>query len=42
MVLLNYERVIPNNNSKELIVDAQEFIAAVDRVSTYLQIELEL
>ncbi len=30
----DYERVIPNNNSKELIVDAQEFIAAVDRVST--------
>ena len=30
----DYERVIPNNNSKELIVDTQEFIAAVDRVST--------
>ena len=30
----DYERVIPSNNSKQLIVDAQEFIAAVDRVST--------
>ncbi len=30
----DYERVIPSNNTKELIVDAQEFIAAVDRVST--------
>ena len=30
----DYERVIKENNSKELIVDNLEFIAAVDRVST--------
>ena len=30
----DYERVIPENNTKELIVDKLEFIAAVDRVST--------
>ncbi len=30
----DYERVIPNNNKKELIIDTKEFIDAVDRVST--------
>ena len=30
----DYERVIPENNTKELIVNKQDFIAAVDRVST--------
>ncbi len=30
----DYERVIPSNNTKELVVETQEFIAAVDRVST--------
>ena len=30
----DYERVIPENNTKELTVDKQEFISAVDRVST--------
>ncbi len=30
----DYERVIPSNNTKELLVDTQEFIDAVDRVST--------
>jgi DNA polymerase-3 subunit beta len=30
----DYARVIPANNDKELIVDKQEFEAAVDRVST--------
>ena len=30
----DYERVIPDNNNKELIIDTKEFIDAVDRVST--------
>ena len=30
----DYERVIPNNNKKELVIDTKEFIDAVDRVST--------
>ncbi|MAJ24646.1 MAG: DNA polymerase III subunit beta [Rickettsiales bacterium] len=30
----DYEKVIPNNNKKELIIDNKEFIDAVDRVST--------
>ena len=30
----DYEKVIPNNNTKELIIDNKEFIDAVDRVST--------
>ena len=30
----DYEKVIPSNNTKELIIDNKEFIDAVDRVST--------
>ena len=30
----DYEKVIPNNNTKELIIDNKDFINAVDRVST--------
>jgi len=30
----DYQRVIPTNNDKELIIDRQSFAAAVDRVST--------
>ena len=30
----DYEKVIPNNNTKELIIDNKDFIDAVDRVST--------
>ena len=33
--------MIPNNNTKELIIDNKEFIDAVDRVSNFRQIELE-
>ena len=30
----DYERVIPNNNNKELVIPTKEFIDAVDRIST--------
>ena len=30
----DYERVIPSNNNKELIISTKEFIDAVDRIST--------
>ena len=30
----DYERVIPKENNKELIIDTKEFINAVDRIST--------
>ena len=30
----DYERVIPNNNNKELVIPTKDFIDAVDRIST--------
>ena len=37
----DYERVIPENNTKELIVNKQEFIAAVTESLLYPLIEQE-